>query len=447
MSMLRSVVLAALLAVSAAPLAGQRPPASLLRAGPMVGHATMREVALWTQTTGPATVQFVYWDSLAPTRRYTTATVRTAADLAFTARLAADSVLPGHVYGYELRLNGVAIGRPYRLRFATPALWQYRTEPPPLRIALGSCFYVNEARFDRPGTPYGSHYEILTAIAATRPDVMLWTGDNTYLREADFDSRTGVFHRYTHSRALPELQPLLGVASHYATWDDHDFGPNDSDGSYVGRQLTRRAFELFWANPPLGADGGGGVTSTFDWHDVQVVLLDDRWYRSAQDRTTGAASFLGERQIDWLLNVLKASRATFKLVVVGGQVVNNSATFENYATYGAERQRLLDLLARERVPGVLFLSGDKHWTELSRMERPGTYPLYDLTVSPLTSGTSTGWQSEKNDHRVDGTLLQEHNFATLDFSGPRAERLMTITIRDAGGGVRWTRAIRATELK
>lgn len=431
---------------SAVPLAGQTNVGRLL-SGPMVGAAQMREVVLWAQTTLPATVQFVYWDSLAPGRRYTTEVVRTKSASAHVAKVVADSVRPGRTYGYELKINSVVVARPYPLRFATPALWQWRTDPPTVRIAVASCFYVNEPEFDRPGAPYGGEYDILNAVHQARPDLMLWLGDNTYLREADFDTRTGIFHRYTHSRSLPELQPLLASTSHYATWDDHDYGPNDSDRSYGGRFLTRQAFELFWGNPPLGADGGGGVTSTFGWSDVDVFMLDNRWYRDAQNRVTGGQSYLGRPQIEWMMNALKASRATFKLVVIGGQTVNSSATLENYATYAVERQFLLDLLATERVPGVVLLTGDKHWTELSRMQRGGTYPLYDLTVSPLTAGPSTGWKSEQNAHRVEGTLVNDRNFGILEVTGPRTDRVLTITIRDRSGATRWTRTIAASELK
>ena len=52
------------------------------------------------------------------------------------------------------------------------------------------------------------------------PDFMLWLGDNTYLRESDWNSRTGFIKRYPHTRALSELQPLLASTHHYATWDD-----------------------------------------------------------------------------------------------------------------------------------------------------------------------------------------------------------------------------------
>jgi alkaline phosphatase D len=446
MSISSRVMLYGLL-IAVAPDRGVAQGAPALRSGPMVGATEMREVRLWAQTTRPALVQVVYWDSAAPVKRFRTAAVRTSATTAHIAHLLADSVQPGITYRYELRIDGVAVPRPYPLRFRTPTLWQHRTDPPALRIAIGSCFYVNEARYDRPGAPYGSNHQILTSIAAQRPDLMLWMGDNTYMREPDWYTRTGVLHRYSHTRALPELQPLLAAASHYATWDDHDFGPNDSDRSFRDRAFSREAFGLFWPSAPFGADGGGGVTSTFEWQDVQVFLTDNRWYRNAQNRLTGEQAYLGRAQIEWLIDALRSSRAPFKFVVVGGQVINTSRTFENYATYADERKFLLDRITEEKIPGVIFLTGDKHWTELSRMPREGTYPLYDLTVSPLTAGTSNGWQREQNDHRVEGTLLQEHNFGLLDVSGPRTDRVLTIRILDKDGTEKWTRRIAASELR
>ena len=80
---------------------------------------------------------------------------------------------------------------------------------------------------------------------------MIWLGDNVYFREPD-DSRTGVYHRYSHDRSLPELQPLLGSVHHYAIWDDHDYGPNNSDRSFIYKNITLQAFKDFWANPTYG---------------------------------------------------------------------------------------------------------------------------------------------------------------------------------------------------
>ncbi len=83
------------IALFGAALGAQSPAQSgpLLQSGPMVGASQMREVALWVQTTRPALVQFAYWDSLVPARKYTTEAVRTAPATAHVAKVLAASRL------------------------------------------------------------------------------------------------------------------------------------------------------------------------------------------------------------------------------------------------------------------------------------------------------------------------------------------------------------------
>ena len=76
---------------------------------------------------------------------------------------------------------------------------------PDFRLATGSCTYINEPELDRPGKPYGGDYQIFDAMVAQKPDLMVWLGDNAYLREADWSTRTGIYHRYSHTRSAPEL--------------------------------------------------------------------------------------------------------------------------------------------------------------------------------------------------------------------------------------------------
>lgn len=432
---------ALLLVLLAGPGAAQE-----IRSGPMVGFSAMREALLWVQTTGPAEVRFRWWDLEDPAERGETAPVAARAEEAHVAETVVAGLEPGRRYGYEVVVDGEVAPREWPLEFQTQALWQWRTDPPAFRIAVGSCFYVNEPVYDRPGDPYGADPRILTGILGTDPDAMVWLGDNVYLREVDWDTREGILHRYSHTRALPELQPLLGSVHHYATWDDHDYGPNNADRSYWAKHLTREAFDLFWGNPPFGGHGLGGVTNTFQWGDVQFFLLDDRWDRTPERRESGERTILGDAQLEWLIDALAYSRAPFKIVAVGGQVLNPAAVYENWSTYPEALDRLLAAIHRERIEGVIFLTGDRHHTELTRMERPGAYPLHDLTVSPLTAGISS-MTDEPNTMRVEGTLVQAHNFATLDFSGPRTDRSLEIAVRDADGGVLWTRTIRAAELR
>jgi alkaline phosphatase D len=421
---------------------------NLLQSGPMVGYSSFKEVMLWVQTTEAAKVHFIYYDKEKPNIKLKTETVQTSSQTVFVAKALA-LVQPGKKYTYELYINGKLVSRPYPLEFQSQVLWQWRTDPPAFKFAFGSCNYVNETEVDRPGTPYGGEHQIFNSILQKKPDFMLWAGDNTYLREVDWDTRSGIMHRYTHSRKLPEVQALLGGSHHYAIWDDHEYGPNDADRGYYLKNTTLEAFKLFWANPNYIFDNQA-ITGTFNWADVQFFLIDDRWFRTPKDLRVGEKEMLGKMQMQWLIDALAASEAPFKFVVVGGQVINSmdDPRLETYSYFSEERNQLLQAIRDNRIPGVIFLSGDRHHTELSKMERAGTYPLYDVTVSPLTAG-SVGDRAlnEKNIFRVPNTYYGQRNFATFEVSGPRKERVLNITIWNVEGKEVWKQEIKAVDLK
>ena len=419
----------------------------VVSAGPMAGYASLREAALWVQLKAPARVRFVYWDSAAPGTRYTTAEQEATAANVYVIHALADSVREDRRYFYELQVNGrtVPVGRP--LGFRTPPRESGAFGVRDIRIAFGTCSNIADPRVDVPGNVYGAGYEIFEAIADQRPDFMLWGGDNLYFRDADWSSRTGMRQRYTHDRALPELQRLLGVTNHYAVWDDHDYGPNDVDRSWSGKLRARETFQLFWANPGYGVPGAEeSIGTSYRWGDVEVFLMDDRSYRASNNMRAGDGDYWGQGQLRWLIGALKSSSATFKLVTNGGQVLSPLTNHENMANYGRERGELLAALAQEPIDGVMFLSGDRHLTELTKMPRLGLYPLYDATISPLTS-KPFGDPEEPNPWRVRGTWTTVRNFAMLEVTGPRGDRVLTITVRDQKAKVLWTHAIRHKELR
>ncbi|MEO1211885.1 MAG: alkaline phosphatase D family protein [Bacteroidota bacterium] len=415
---------------------GLPPTDNVLVAGPMVGYCEMREVMLWVQTNGTAIVQIEYSAGEgSPT--YRTPAYQTRQDQAFTAHLVADQVQPGTTYSYKLFINGKEVQRPYDLVFQTPPLWQWRSEPPEITIALGSCTYINDEAFDRPGKPYGGDYRIFESIHQKNPDLMLWLGDNTYLREPDWNSATGIVHRYTHTRQVEEMQALLASTANYAIWDDHDYGPNDSDYTYWGKNMTAKAFQLFWGNPSYGIPGVGGITSSFEWGDAQFFMLDDRYFRDPNRKKSAPRSILGEKQLDWFLDALISSKAKFKFVMIGGQVVNDAAVFENYANVSpAERSRILNTIVEEEIKNVIFLTGDRHHSELSLFEKNGI-KIYDITSSPLTSGSHDA-SDEPNTLRVKGSHIGIRNFATLTLSGKRTERKAELKFFDTDGKELWS---------
>ena len=419
----------------------------LINSGPMVGYSTMQEVLLWVQTEERANVHFEYYEINNPKVKFSTDKIETEKKNGYVAKLIADQVIPGKKYKYEVYINNYKIERNYAMEFQTQELWKWRTDPPDVKFIIGSCSYINEPKFDRPGKPYGSNFEIFNSINKKKPDFMLWLGDNTYLREPDWNSRTGFIKRYSHTRAFPELQPLLASTHHYATWDDHDYGPNNSDGSFWLKETASEIFKLFWGNPNYDVTGKGGITGFFQWSDLDFFLLDNRYHRTANNNLTGNRQMLGKDQIDWLINALSFSQASFKFVAVGGQVISNGAVYENYATYPDERKYLLDKIREAKIEGVIFLDGDRHHTILSKMqETKNVYPLYDLTCSSLTAGVNND-NEPYNSFKLEETFVNVNNFGMLNVTGPTNDRELTIQIFDKDGKELWIKSIKANDLK
>jgi len=417
---------------------------SLLQSGPMLGYSEMREVMIWVQTKKAAKVQIRYWPSAKPADTLHTNAVLTKMESAFTAKLMADRVEPGNRYDYLVLVDGKAVKLNYPATFQTQALWQWRTDPPAFKMAIGSCTYINEDPYDRPGKPYGADYQIFQSIHKMRPDAMLWLGDNTYLREVDWNTRSGILKRYTHTRSLPEMQALLASTHHYAIWDDHDFGPDNSDRSFIHKQKTLEAFKLFWPNPSFDLDNSKGITTAFQFADIDFFLLDNRYHRAPDDRKSGDRTILGKEQLEWLIDALTSSRAPFKMIAIGGQVLNPAAVFENYSNngYNEEREYILKRIEEEKIKGVVFLTGDRHHTEMSQYTNAAGNIVTDVTISPLTSGHAFN-VTDENEYRVEGTLVAKRNFGMLEFSGPRRDRVLTVRTYNSDGEELWTQTIKA----
>lgn len=423
---------------------------SILQSGPMVGYCEMTEAVIWLQTNKNATIKVEYSTTDNPSKVFHSENYTSSKEIGYTYHIILDQLQPGKKYNYSVFIDNKKIILPYETSFSSKKLWEWREDAPDFTVAFGSCMYINEPEVDRPGKPYGSGYTIFESISKKNPDIMIWGGDNTYLRESDWDSKTGIYHRNTHSRSIKEIQPLLAKTQNFAIWDDHDYGPDNSDRSFYNKQITQKAFKDFWANKYYGMNPNQneGVFSTFTWGDAQFFLIDGRFFRSPEARITGAKTMLGTTQFEWLIDALSASEASFKIVVIGGQILNTVLDSENYSHFQEEKEKLLQEITANKIKGIFFLSGDRHFAEMSMLTRNNSYPIYDWTVSPLTSGiASQKVLKEENKYKVPGSAFVQHNFGTISFLGTQENRQMKLTLFDANGSELWNKTILKKELQ
>ncbi|MBL8447226.1 MAG: alkaline phosphatase family protein [Zoogloeaceae bacterium] len=425
--------------------------AATLAGGPMAGPATASGIDVWLMTDGPARVQLEYWPQGRPNVVQRSAPVAVRPMRGNTALIGLEHLQPATRYVYRVLLDGAPVEFGELPVFTTaPA---HPAAPRELVIATGSCSYLPDPPYDAPQGAFGAGFEIFDAIAKRRPDVMLWLGDSIYYRDEDFapthQAATHMHRRWATTRSFGPLQRLLRTGEHVAIWDDHDYGPNNSNRNFALKATALTLFKDYWANPSYGQPGVAGTFTRVPLGDVELFLLDDRYYRDDDASAAPGRTMLGAAQLTWLKAALRDSRATFKLVANGSRLLTDrpspeSNGGEGWHNFPQEREAFLQWLAAERIDGVFFLSGDIHYTHLTQRERPGTYPLTELTCSPLTSRVHPRPFPVSP---VPGTLVTQRNFCTLEFSGQTAERKLRVAAWSAEGARLWQKDFPADRLR
>ncbi len=293
-------------------------------------------------------------------------------------------------------------------------------EEPIERIAFGSCLHQNQSA------------PIWEAIVGAEPDAWIWLGDNIYGDSDDAEVLAAAYHKVRNHPTYTQLRESTQVLG---TWDDHDFGKNNGGKEWHGKDVAQTALLDFLDEPadsPRRSQEGVYVSYEFGSGDrkVKLLLLDVRFHR--EDPKTPGGDMFGEVQRAWIESELAANDATLTLIGSGTQVIPQDHKYEKWAQFPESRQWFFDQLVKYETGAVLFLSGDRHISEFSKLEVEGrSQPLYELTSSSMTHS----WESfsgEKNRHRV-GEVFHQNNFGLLeiDWDGGKA----TVSVRDETGVV------------
>ncbi|MFK8013325.1 MAG: alkaline phosphatase [Marinicellaceae bacterium] len=422
---------------------------SPLKSGPMLGHTSLRGANIWIEVKKPSYATIKYWKKgLKNQAKYLKARINQDTYNMHTFKLS--GLETDSAYEYEIWVNKLPLLETNPIyQFKTQKLWMWRTDPPDFSVLTGSCNFENEEVHDRAGTPYGGGYEIFDTVASQEADMMLWLGDNWYYREVDFDSEQTLIYRASKDKSREFLQPIFSKFSNYAIWDDHDFGPNNSGGYFIHKQKSLDIFKNVWANPSYGMPETQGIFTKVRFNDADFFLLDGRYHRSNERFPDGPDKHMfGPEQIMWLKNQLIASNQPFKIIVGGNQMLNDFHDKEGWDKYRYERDNFLKWIDDTKIEGIVFLSGDKHHTEMLKINREKAYPLLELTCSPFTSGTHASRKDKELEKPtiIPKTLVVEKNFCKLNFTGSKKDRNITFESYDVDGKLLWSHKVKQSEL-
>jgi len=332
---------------------------------------------------------------------------------------------PDHSYNVIVSIDGW--GANAKSSFKTQA----DTAIKDFNFVLGSCALMMPG-IARTVFPGGATW-IFYRMKKKKSDFMVWLGDDVYYFKKNYSSTDGMFNLNVKLRKQFTIyRDFLASTPQYAIWDDHDYGPNDDGKVFPLKDSSLKVFKGMWPNTYPEGEQFRGNYFNFRYYDAEFFMTDDRFFRDVDGDTAGA--FLGETQMIWLKNKLLMSDASFKFVAIGSQVLNDNNFGESYAEFPKERNELLDFISTNNIKGVVFLTGDKHYSELSKREWNG-YPFYDFTCSPLTFPPLPRrlLGAYHNGNRVKHFDYGRRNFGRISFSGERGNRNMKIEIIGRGG--------------
>ena len=284
----------------------------------------------------------------------------------------------------------------------------------PFVIAFGSC---NDQNREQP---------LWEPLAHMAPDVFVFLGDNVY---ADTDNEGQMRATYDLQNQIAGFGNFRKSVQIEGIWDDHDFGVNDGGAAFTGKDMAQRAMLDFLGEPDESSRRESpGIFASRSYelagfnrsYVVQLLLLDTRYFKSAWNRSGSFTrrydpddnpelTLMGETQWQWLEGELR-KEADLRIVASGLQVLNGYHGYEHWALFPHERERLFALIRTTRANGVILLSGDRHFAEISRRDDILAYPLHDFTSSGMTHSFEQGDQSVNPDRIAVYTGL---NFGSL----------------------------------
>ncbi len=406
-----------------------------LTAGPFIGSVTANSAKAWISYRGNGPLSVTLQDTVDKTS-ISSASVFKTGNISGDTSVILDYVglKPGHHY---LICHSLSENAP-ECKFIT------QTDAPvkDLDFLVGSCAFMTTG-FTKGIFP-GTDVKIYRHMIRSRSDFMIWLGDNVYYLGKDYKSYNNMFLRNLKLReSFKMLQNFLAAQPNYAIWDDHDYGWNDADRTFPLKDSALKVFRSFWPN--TYETDIKQTYFTFRYNDAEFFMTDGRWFRSPPGDTAG--DFLGIEQLKWLKEKLLKSNATFKFICMGSQVLNDNEHGESYAHYPKERNNLLDYIVDNNIKGVIFLTGDKHYSELSKRIWRG-YTFYDFTSSPLTSVVlpRKGIKTFNNPLSVKGTVIYQKNYGRINITGAAGNRSLKLAIYGKSGKLKWDYNIKSEEL-
>ena len=357
-------------------------------AGPLTGDVRANQVTLWMYAPIKSKCTFSYRaegssKADAKTGELTALSNQAAKVPGQILKSTVVGLSPDTRYQYQVTIDGKA-DQSWKGSFKTAPL---EGTPTAFRMAITSCMHIKRAQ------------RSWNLLLAEQPDLHLTVGDTHY---ADTTDPTIQLQHHVAYRRKNEFANVLRQVPTYAIWDDHDYGPNNSDGTAEGKEFSLAGWKQAWPNPASGTPDTSGAFFKFSRGDVDFFVVDGRYHRSPNELPDNDKKrMLGDAQFEWLLSGLKNSKAKFK-IIASGSVLHHSKV-DGWRIFTFSRHRLFDAIKKHKISGVMYIGGDMHQSlvwQHHESDRVG-YPMIEIMSSGITNGKDLSFATIDFDTTVD----------------------------------------------
>lgn len=295
------------------------------------------------------------------------------------------------------------------------------------RLAFGSCFHK-----------IGLHNpNLIRQILERKPQAMMLLGD---IAVDDRENRINMHRADYLLRDVSKPWRLLSAnVPLYTSWDDHDYFNNDLSGipngfSVADRDAVLSVWQQNWNNPE---NENPGIYFNTRIGPTELIMLDTRSQRKNNLRGE-YGSYLGAKQLDWLKETLKNSRALFKVISSGTMWSDDiSDGKDSWGIWDTKaREEIFNLIETENIMGVLLISGDRHGARGFTIPRPSGFAFYEFEAASLGGVPGPDALAKNQDNQLFGYNGKDViAFGEFTFDTTGNEPLVTFRLIDELGNI------------
>lgn len=349
--------------------------------GPVVGAVTPDAARVFVRTDRPAQVQIMYGTDPKLESASLSAIQTTAETTDWTSQIPLNGLQSNTSYYLNILVdNAPQLTEPYP---------HFKTFPSPDAAQEFSFVVLTDASTSIKHAP-----QTFVNAGAENPAFVILGGDFPHGKSLTIEEKRANFKAIYSPATSPSIASFVrAILRQYPVahvWDDHDFGPDNSDKTFALKNESLQVLSEYFPTYPMSRYGDW---QKFRYAQTEIFMLDSRSQRDPNsDPNTLTKSMLdgdhlgADGQWEWLTQGLKESTARWKFIFSPVAFNPTTKPEDDWAVFPAERRRLVEYIQQNHITGVVFLTGDVHIGAIDN----GTHSDFPEMLVPGPNGNKCG---------------------------------------------------------